>query len=78
MLPSMPLTLSRRRLKVRPRKVNDRKAALAGAGHHYRDLARLARVTYSMTWKWMNDERTSTAVLAAYNHLIANPKNGAS
>jgi hypothetical protein len=73
----MTLTLTRKRMKVRPRKVKERKAALAGAGHSYRDLAGLSRVTYSMVWKWMNNERTSTAVLAAYNHLVAHPKNGA-
>lgn len=63
-------------MKDRPRKVKSRKAALARAGHTYTDLAALSRVTYSMVWKWMNHERTSTAVLAAYNHLVANPKNG--
>lgn len=73
----MTLTLARKRMKARPTKVKVRKAALAAAGHHYRDLAALSRVTYSMVWKWMNNERTSTAVLAAYNHLVANPKNGA-
>jgi hypothetical protein len=71
----MTLTLTRK-MKARPRKVKDRKAALAGSGHNYRDLAGLSRVTYSMVWKWMNDERTSTTILAAYNHLVANPKNG--
>jgi len=71
---TLTLTRPRRSMKQRPRKVKQRKSALIQAGHNYRDLATLAHVTYSMVWKWMNDERTSTAVLAAYQFLLANPK----
>jgi hypothetical protein len=61
-------------MKQRPRKVKSRKAALARAGYRYEDLARLAHVGYSMAWKWMNDERTSTACLSAYEYLVTHPK----
>jgi hypothetical protein len=61
-------------MRPRPRKVKSRKAALARAGHTYDDLAALARVSYSMTWKWMNYERTSTACLSAFEYLVTHPK----
>jgi transcriptional regulator with XRE-family HTH domain len=37
-----------------------RKATLLASGHNYRDLVRLAKVSYSMADKWMNARRTSS------------------
>jgi hypothetical protein len=65
----MPLTPTRRRLKNRPRKVKNRKTALRRSGHSYTDLARLAAVTHSMAWKWMNGERVSAACERAFTVL---------
>ena len=70
----MTLTLAHKTVKSRPRKVKNRKAALRRAGHTYGDLARLADVTYSMAWKWMNDERVSGDCERAYETLIASAR----
>lgn len=67
----MTLTLTPGRMKDRPRKVKTRKATLRRAGHTYEELARLAGVTYSMAWKWMNAERVSAQCERAFLTLTA-------
>lgn len=62
----MPLAPTQRTLKTRTRKVKNRKATLRRAGRTYGDLARVAAVTYSMAWKWMNGERVSNACERAF------------
>jgi len=46
-----------------------RKAALVASGNVYNDLARVADVSYSMVYKWMNAERTSAACDRAFEML---------
>jgi hypothetical protein len=55
----------------RKRATDARKAALVASGHVYRDLARLADVSYSMAWKWMNLRRTSADCQRAFDVLTA-------
>jgi hypothetical protein len=62
----MTLTLTQRSAKVKRRK-----SALRRSGHTYADLAGLARVTYSMAWKFMNGERKSTECERAFDTLTA-------
>jgi len=58
-------------MRQRPRKVKSRKRALLRSGHTYSDLARLAGVSYSMAWKYMNGERISSPCERAFNTLTA-------
>lgn len=60
----MTLTLTQRKEKVKRRK-----EALRRAGRTYTDLARVADVTYSMAWKWMNDVRKSSDCERAFSVL---------
>jgi hypothetical protein len=62
----MTLTLAQ---KSRQSKARIRKRGLAASGHVYGDLARLARVSYSMAYKWMNGERESAEVDRAFKTL---------
>ena len=50
-----------------------RKAELTASEHVYRDMARLANVTYSMAEKWMNAIRTSAACAKAFQTLTGKP-----
>ena len=52
----MALTLAQ---TERGRKAKIRKRGLAASGHVYGTLAREAKVSYSMAYKWMNGERES-------------------
>lgn len=69
----MTLTLAHERRIRKPRRrgpvVEGRKKRLRAAGASYTTLARLAGVTHSMAWKWMNGERTSAACTEAYRQL---------
>ncbi len=62
----MPLTLAQ---SSQIRKARQRKRGLAASAHVYGDLARLARVSYSMAFKWMNGERESKKCQRAYDTL---------
>ncbi len=53
----------------RQKQVRMRKAALKAAGSTYADLARLAGVTWTMAWMWMNGQRTSARMQAAFEKL---------
>ena len=53
----------------RERKARIRKQRLTAAGHVYGDLARLADVSYSMAYKWMNAERESARIARAFSVL---------
>ena len=55
------------------KKGSARSKALKVAGHSHADLARLARVTYSMADKWIHYERTSPKCARAFQAL-AGPK----
>jgi len=48
------------------RKTRLRKGKLTASGHGYSDLARLANVSYSMAYKWMNGERESAKIERAF------------
>jgi hypothetical protein len=64
-----PSTVPRRTQHVKPsrsRAIRQRKAALRASGHSYTDLMRLAAVTHSMAWKWMNGERVSQRCARAF------------
>lgn len=50
-----------------------RKGALAAHGLVYNDVARAARVTYSMVDKWMNARRASTGCAEAFKTLTGQP-----
>lgn len=50
----------------RERKARHRKRKLSAANHVYADLARLADVSYSMAYKWMNGERESAKIQRAF------------
>lgn len=50
----------------RPVHIRRRKAALRLSGHSYTDLMRVAGVTHSMAWKWMNGERESQGCARAF------------
>lgn len=63
------LTQPARIVRLRSKKVKSRKAALARSQHTYEDLRRVAGVTYSMTWKWMNGERVSERIARAFRLL---------
>ena len=47
----------------------ERKRQLVESGHVYGDLARLARVSYSMAYKWMNGKRNSQKCQRAFDVL---------
>jgi hypothetical protein len=51
---------------ARERKARNRKQKLSASGHVYGDLARLADVSYSMAYKWMNGERESVKIERAF------------
>jgi len=53
----------------RERKARHRKRKLAASNHVYSDLARLADVSYSMAYKWMNGERESKDCQRAFDVL---------
>jgi hypothetical protein len=73
----MALVLApRKTLKERSREVKSRKASFRKSGHRYMAHAQLAGVSYWMTWKWFNGERRSARCQAAYDYLIAHPRNG--
>jgi hypothetical protein len=63
----MALTLAQ---TERQRKARERKRALAASGHAYADLARLAKVSYSMAFKWMNGVRESRICQRAFEVLV--------
>ena len=63
---------ARKRMPTRTRG-NERSQALAKAGHTHADLARTARVSYSMADKWIHYERTSPKCARAFQAL-AGPK----
>lgn len=58
-----------RSMPVKETPAHERKSRLAAAGHVYADLARVANVTYSMAYKWMNGERVSSACQRAFDIL---------
>jgi hypothetical protein len=68
--PSPTLTQRFQKVKRSPT-VKRRKADLRSAGHTYAELAKRARVTYSMAWKWMNGERKSAECERAFAVLVA-------
>lgn len=45
----------------------ERKAVLKANGHSYADLARLADVSFSMVFKWMNGERESVKIARPFD-----------
>lgn len=47
----------------------NRKERLKAAGATYADLARLAGVTWTMAWMWMNGQRTSGRMASAFEKL---------
>jgi hypothetical protein len=47
----------------------ERKRQLVASKHVYGDLARLARVSYSMAYKWMNGKRKSQKCQRAFDVL---------
>lgn len=49
--------------------IQSRKALLKASGSTYADLARLAGVTWTMSWMWMNGQRTSGRVESAFKKL---------
>ena len=55
--------------EIKETPVSERKAKLTSSGHVYKDLARLADVSYSMVWKWMNGERVSAPCQRAFEIL---------
>ena len=59
-------------LTQRPARVKRRKAALRRSGHSYTDLARVADVSHSMSWKYMNGERDSAKCDRAFAVLTGN------
>jgi hypothetical protein len=46
-----------------------KKDALKQSGATYADVARLAKVSWTMVWMWMNEKRTSAKVEAAFRKL---------
>lgn len=54
-----------------------RKDALVASGHNYRDLARLADVSYSMAEKWMNLRRASRDCQSAFDSLTNGARKSA-
>lgn len=54
---------------ARKRTAAHRKEALVASGHVYKDLARLADVSYSMVDKWMNGLRASKDCARAFETL---------
>ena len=51
------------------RDVKQRKAALKASGHTYDDLARLSGVSWRMVKFWIDGQRTSAKVAAAFATL---------
>jgi transcriptional regulator with XRE-family HTH domain len=47
----------------------ERKAVLKASGHSYADLARLADVSFSMVFKWMNGDRQSDKIAEAFRRV---------
>lgn len=67
---SWPYTRTRTmKQSEKERKARFRKKRLTAAGHVYGDLAGLARVSYSMAYKWMNGERESAKIERAFGVL---------
>jgi transposase len=62
-------TATRQSKAARKRNADERKAALVASGHVYKDLARLANVSYSMVDKWMNGLRSSKDCARAFETL---------
>ncbi len=59
-------------MATQQKQVRIRKAALKAAGATYADLARLAGVSWTMAWMWMNGQRTSARLEAVYHKLTGN------
>jgi hypothetical protein len=51
------------------KQISARKSRLKAAGITYTDIARLADVTWTMVWMWVNGQRTSARVQAAFDKL---------
>ena len=65
------------KMSPRPRVVKARKRSLVVAHATYDDLAREARCSWSMAWKWVNDVRKSRHCQRAFDLLTANGKEPA-
>lgn len=65
-------------MKTTTSEVKQRKRRLKESGHTYNDLANLADVSWRMVKFWIDGERTSAKIDAAFSTLTAGSRSRAS